>query len=803
MPVRLNKALKEIGVGINTVAEFLQNKGYALQDASPNAKITDEQYRILMEAFGADKRKQEEIQKHLETMRLEEEKLQNVESPESVELQDVSDNKDESNGIQESNTETLINANENYKELKDKKEEDWKEDNIQDNNVYSFNGIPIGRTSIDWKYAISEYTIELEQSWPLKVFEKVICKLLYELDCNSTVSNIGECLGFNVVDDPINLKYKDETEYKILYKELQLLEKYGLIELDGESIYLQPTGVNAVITGKRIEEKSKDIKLYFDSISNSEYATKLFKNEPGITIEEEIPLNYNDKDYVKEQLLKQYPEYLKNKLDIEIKDFHNKSLIQKQLSVVFDIFYDFNLKEYKLRCVSENAEIYDDILENDMEFHNSILKSFFNSLKEAVIYKPKFQEDYEIYISKQNDSNLFIERLIVGSKFNYIINIPKALNNNIPPLMCFYVDELTEEFNQKITKFCEKMQSTLVCVEFVSGDEKYSNYYFKNLKYNKVEHLSCDNICVCANDFSFKEELCVLPYNGIYYQIPLVVSILEKKYIMPKLAKNFVSGIEQIINLSNDIFNNGDRTNIFNTFKKIIQQYTLVKSLQDIFTDEIIDENLKKKIEYQDNDIYIFIGKIIELIEKRNDLSGKDLMYFEEVCNLYAKNYLPKIEKIKESKFKNSPIIVKPNVWILDTNVCLDDPDIIEKFKPVVDLICIIRSVKSEIDRKAHLDDSLGERAKNALRKINIKLDTMPNLIKIFDLTSEDLYKLPIGMDKNLTDNQIIAMAMKLNSKNYFNSVTIITNDNNLRSDAISLKLNVISLENFISDREE
>ena len=75
MPVRLNKALKELNVGINTVAEFLQKKGKALEDASPNAKITDEQYDLLMGAFGADKSKHEEIkldiQKRKERERLE------------------------------------------------------------------------------------------------------------------------------------------------------------------------------------------------------------------------------------------------------------------------------------------------------------------------------------------------------------------------------------------------------------------------------------------------------------------------------------------------------------------------------------------------------------------------------------------------------------------------------------------------------------------------------------------------------------------------------------------------------------
>ncbi|MBO4663161.1 MAG: translation initiation factor IF-2 [Bacteroidaceae bacterium] len=65
MAVRLNKALKELNVGINTVAEFLQKKGQALEDASPNAKITDEQYKLLMSAFGDDKNKHDETQQKI------------------------------------------------------------------------------------------------------------------------------------------------------------------------------------------------------------------------------------------------------------------------------------------------------------------------------------------------------------------------------------------------------------------------------------------------------------------------------------------------------------------------------------------------------------------------------------------------------------------------------------------------------------------------------------------------------------------------------------------------------------------
>lgn len=61
MAVRLNKALKELNVGINTVAEFLNKKGLPLEDASPNAKLTDEQHTLLMKEFGKDKTLHSEV----------------------------------------------------------------------------------------------------------------------------------------------------------------------------------------------------------------------------------------------------------------------------------------------------------------------------------------------------------------------------------------------------------------------------------------------------------------------------------------------------------------------------------------------------------------------------------------------------------------------------------------------------------------------------------------------------------------------------------------------------------------------
>ncbi len=75
---RLNKALKELNVGINTVAEFLQKKGVPLEDAGINAKITDEQYAMLLKEFGGDMQKQQETRMNIK-------KRKEIESQEKAE----------------------------------------------------------------------------------------------------------------------------------------------------------------------------------------------------------------------------------------------------------------------------------------------------------------------------------------------------------------------------------------------------------------------------------------------------------------------------------------------------------------------------------------------------------------------------------------------------------------------------------------------------------------------------------------------------------------------------------------------
>ena len=58
MGIRLNKVLTELNIGLQTAVDFLKNEkslGDIRDDATPNTKISDEQYGALVQAFSSDK----------------------------------------------------------------------------------------------------------------------------------------------------------------------------------------------------------------------------------------------------------------------------------------------------------------------------------------------------------------------------------------------------------------------------------------------------------------------------------------------------------------------------------------------------------------------------------------------------------------------------------------------------------------------------------------------------------------------------------------------------------------------------
>ena len=93
---RLSKLAKEFNVGISTIVDFLNKKGYDV-DHNPNAKVTPEQYDILVKEYSSDidvKKQSQQINLHYDERS-------------SVSINDIEEESDEPEG-EEKDEEILI-----------------------------------------------------------------------------------------------------------------------------------------------------------------------------------------------------------------------------------------------------------------------------------------------------------------------------------------------------------------------------------------------------------------------------------------------------------------------------------------------------------------------------------------------------------------------------------------------------------------------------------------------------------------------------------------------------------------------
>ena len=93
MPVKLNKIMRELNVGLPTIAAFLQKKGIEVEEGNPNARVSDDIYEILQKEFGNDQNQKKESEllrlRHKEKSKNEVVTIESVqkEEPEEVKIE--------------------------------------------------------------------------------------------------------------------------------------------------------------------------------------------------------------------------------------------------------------------------------------------------------------------------------------------------------------------------------------------------------------------------------------------------------------------------------------------------------------------------------------------------------------------------------------------------------------------------------------------------------------------------------------------------------------------------------------------
>ena len=147
---------------------------------------------------------------------------------------------------------------------------------------------------------------------------------------------------------------------------------------------------------------------------------------------------------------------------------------------------------------------------------------------------------------------------------------------------------------------------------------------------------------------------------------------------------------------------------------------------------------------------------------------------------------LSMFETPKQKSVKSS---IKRNIYIIDTNVFVNYPDIISKIGDKY-LVVLSAKVIDELDRlKIKLSSDEKRNVEAALRYINKAMDKSNVRMELSDLSL-----LPNDFDKRSPDNNILTVALKFKGENPI----LLTSDNGLQVKAKGLNMNTISLKEFL-----
>ncbi len=148
------------------------------------------------------------------------------------------------------------------------------------------------------------------------------------------------------------------------------------------------------------------------------------------------------------------------------------------------------------------------------------------------------------------------------------------------------------------------------------------------------------------------------------------------------------------------------------------------------------------------------------------------------------KIYLSKFEKPKKEIQKG-----KENIYIIDTNIFVEQPDIISKIDKKYSIV-LSAKVIDELDYlKISLTAEQKINVQRALRLINDSIDKRNIKMDIADLSL-----LPDDFNKRSPDNFILSVALKYIGENPI----ILTSDNGLQIKAKGLNITTISLKDFL-----
>jgi hypothetical protein len=207
-------------------------------------------------------------------------------------------------------------------------------DNAEVDNIYS-------RFPFRWVIKSSSFDICFKKAHKITVLDEVICSILQSRSEQTTTSDLGQLLGFNLIDSIKDKKYKDLAEEEIFLEYLDELTHFRLIKLEDDKIRLTDLGKEALETGLKYEFHSATVNLF----SNSELKNtpQNFSYNQCFNLNNQLALKKDNSDNIDQS----YDPDTLYQLDYQL--FKSDIFQGKVLSFLENKYYDFI--KIPLECV--------------------------------------------------------------------------------------------------------------------------------------------------------------------------------------------------------------------------------------------------------------------------------------------------------------------------------------------------------------------------------------------------------------------------------------------------------------------
>ena len=241
--------------------------------------------------------------------------------------------------------------------------------------------------------------------------------------------------------------------------------------------------------------------------------------------------------------------------------------------------------------------------------------------------------------------------------------------------------------------------------------------------------------------------------------------------------------------IPNSGYNHSLEKRLFNVATSRAKRHTIIISDKNIISSyPHLNEDVKTYLQKLDDEYSFYYTTEKKLIESKTN-ETKHIQIIEQPQTQSGLKVVGKIDLSKFDKPKKEINKDKENIYIIDTNVFVDCPDIISRIDKNYQVI-LSAKVIDELDYlKISLSDEQKKNVQKALKQINESIDKRGIKMNIADLTL-----LPNDFNKKSPDNLILSVALKYKDENPI----MMTSDNGLQIKAKGLDITTITLKDFL-----